>query len=627
MKNRQLFRILKKIWNQIYKQLTQFSLRFRHQNFNYMDAEYTSHPKVSETNDTKIPEFIQTDLVPERVSIEEVVEPEEVVTKEAMIEEVAANEVTIEDVVTDEVIVTEVTELKPIEENKPLIEEVSKPDVPKKEIKKGPLRLAVDKIPIIEVAKRYGWLTHPQREGANYLKCPLPSHRESKSNSKKKKGRGSFVINTYNNTARCWKCGSFTYTDAASLFAAVRGEQKQWMATLVLARDFQLITEDVFQRALKGERVMSSDIQESPLFVEFKPVDMHRNSLNYLNIDRMYRCLMLTYRVTATSNDAVQGFLSKEDFDYLHSTRKMSYDSIREGQYFTFPKPHHFKTFVEILLHNKIITSLNELDAFLKGVPGFYYDCQKQSWTFKRKNGIGIPIKNADGLIVGIQVRNSDHEMNRLAAKYPDEEPLRYSWFSSGWDIVNDRLHGSSPGAPIDVVKPKTLKSNVVFITEGHFKAQKIAETFNCLALSVQGVSTFNGIEIEIQKLMKQGYPITHIYLAYDADLSYKPNVFKSSQATMALLAKHFPQIALYYVGWDVQFGKGIDDLIEAGHRSRLSKLPRETFEKLCVAFHEVLDQSIMDDWTDEKLILFYNQNILSHFPGYDSYQISAVGQ
>ena len=163
------------------------------------------------------------------------------------------------------------------------------------------------------------------------------------------------------------------------------------------------------------------------------------------------------------------------------------------------------------------------------------------------------------------------------------------------------------------------MKSNVVFITEGHFKAQKIAETFHCLALSVQGVSTFNGIELEIQRLIERGYHISHIYLAYDADLSYKPAVFKASQATMNLLSKHFPTISLYYVGWNVHLGKGIDDLIEAGHQSHLSKLPRELFESLCLAFHEKLNQEATEDWSDEELIQCYNQNILSHFPGYEA--------
>ena len=626
MKNRQLFRILKKIWNQIYKQLTQFSLRFRHQNFNYMDAEYTSHPKVSETNDTKIPEFIQTDLVPERVSIEEVVEPEEVVTKEAMIEEVAANEVTIEDVVTDEVIVTEVTELKPIEKNEPLIKEVLKPDVPNKEIKKGPLRLAVDKIPLIDVAEYYGWLTRPKRDGANYLKCPLPQHEHSKPSSNKRRKRGSFEINTFDNTARCYKCNSFIYKDAASLLAAIRGEQKQWTATLILARDFKIITEETFEKAMKGRKVTPADIQESTMFSEFKPVKIHRNPLNHINIDRVYRCLMMTYRVASINKEETFGYLSKEDFNYLRVTRKMSQESIQEGQYFSFPKAYQFETFLKILMHNQIITSINELDTLLKGVPGFYYDCTRKCWAFKRKTGIGIPIKNADGLIVGIQVRNSDAEMERLRQKNPDEEPSRYGWFSSSRDVTNGRLHGSGPGTPIAVVKPKALKSHVLFITEGYFKAQKIAETFGCIALSVQGVSTFSGIEVQIQKLIKQGYPIKHIYLAYDADLSYKPTVFKSSQATMALLAHHFPTLNLYYVGWDVRLGKGIDDLIEAGHQDRLSKLPQQTFEKICYICHEKMEQ-MNCEWEEDDFINFYNQHVLIHFPGYDNYQIPAVGQ
>lgn len=489
-------------------------------------------------------------------------------------------------------------------------------------VKRGPLRTAVDEIPIIEMAKKFGWLTSPERRGNNYIKCPLPTHHHSHS-SLKKAGKGSFTINTLKNTARCWKCGSFVYEDAASLLAAVRGERKQQVATLHLAHEFKLITEEVFQKALyQNYRVKASDIQKSDLFVPFQSLEIEKTPFNQLNIDRIYRCLMLTYRINATDASNDYPFLSQADFNYLHQGRNLSVDSIKKSQFFTFPQPHLFPSFVRVLKHNEIITSEKDLDGCLKGVPGFYYDCEKQTWTFKKKQGIAIPIKNADGFIVGLQVRNTDEEMKRLAILRPDEKPQRYNWFSSGNDVTDGRLYGCSSGTPIDVVKPEHVKSTTIFITEGHFKAQKIAETFHCLALSVQGVNTFVGIEIEIQRLIEQGYKITHIYLAYDADLSYKPSVFRSSQATMNLLTQYFPHLTLCYVGWDVNLGKGIDDLIEAGHQSRLSKLPRDHFEYLCSSFSHVLNESV-NNWEESQLIQFYNQNILSHFPGYQPSAIS----
>lgn len=615
MKNRQLFAILTKLWNRIFKQLTQFSLRFKNWRSKdvtqVLDADYRAFPSFNQEVKS-LPDFIETDLfpqstqtlLPERISSEEIISPEASTIQVLLPETTPSKEIIDAEVSTTQAIVEDKASSTPVSQ-------------PKKEIKKGPLRLAVDKIPLIDVAEYYGWLSRPKRDGANYLKCPLPQHAHSKASSKKRRKRGSFEINTFENTARCYKCNSFTYRDAASLLAAVRGEQKQWTATLILARDFKLITEETFEKAMNGGKVLPEEIQESTMFSEFKPVKIHRNPLNHINIDRVYRCLMMTYRVAAINKEETFGCLSKEDFNYLHITRKMSQESIQEGQYFSFPKTHQFETFLKILIHNQIITSVNELDTLLKGVPGFYYDCEKQSWTFKRKNGIGIPIKNADGLIVGIQIRNSDAGMERLRQKYPDEEPVRYDWFSSSWDVTNGRLHGSGPGTPIAVVKPKTLKSHVLFITEGYFKAQKIAETFGCIALSVQGVSTFAGIEVQIQKLIKQGYPIKHIYLAYDADLSYKPSVFKNSQATMALLAHHFPTLNLYYVGWDVRLGKGIDDLIEAGHQDRLSKLPQQTFEKICYICHEKMEQ-MNCEWEEDDFINFYNQHVLIHFPGYE---------
>ena len=617
MKRRRLFEILNAIWNRIYKQLTKFSLRFNQRHSKYMDAEYQELSKLKEKKYHGIPTFVEKDLFPNTsldLSTDEESDKSEYNEGKDSLTNSSPEWCTDIKVQHHQPISTEQAS------HLPAVKSGSSESAPNPSTKKGPLRLAVDQIPIIEVAKRYGWVTGPIRKGSNNIQCPLPTHRSS-NHSSMKKGKGSFVIDTDRNTARCWKCGTHTFSDAASLLAAVRGERKQWTATLILARDFQLISEQVFQSAMNGARVLPADIQESVAFEAFKPIEEQREMLNYVNIDRVYRCLMLTYKLTAPKHDQAIGFLSKEDFNYLHHSRGMSIDSITKGQFFTFPKPQTFKTFVDILMHNKIILSMNDLNEILKGVPGFYFDCTKKTWTFKYKNGIAIPIKNADGLIIGIQTRNSDKEMARLAAKNPDSEPSRYGWFSSAKDakgFSDDRLYGISPGSPIDVIKPDVVKSNVLFITEGHFKAQKIAETFNCVALSVQGVTTFKGIEVEIQRLIEQGCTISHIYLAYDADLSYKPSVFRSSQETMDLLANCFPHLALYYVGWDVHLGKGIDDLIEAGHKERLSKLPRQMFENLCLELHQKLNETT-NEWKDEDMIAYYNQNILSHFPVYSS--------
>ena len=140
MKRRQLFDILKRIWNQIYKQLTQFSLRLKAKKFNYVDAEYQVYAPGTKQTYQKVPTFIQTELVPERLLLPEPVPAQEMVTPT-----VEAHEQPIENE----------TSIEPIQAANPSKETSS---YAKKEPTKVPLRLAVDKIPIIEMAKLYGWL-------------------------------------------------------------------------------------------------------------------------------------------------------------------------------------------------------------------------------------------------------------------------------------------------------------------------------------------------------------------------------------------------------------------------------------------------------------------------------------
>ena len=165
-------------------------------------------------------------------------------------------------------------------------------------------------------------------------------------------------------------------------------------------------------------------------------------------------------------------------------------------------------------------------------VPGLFYNKEKQSINFKsyrNKSFICIPIKDENGKIRGIQLR----------ADKVDEKQSRYIWMSSSKLDEKKFLGNLSPNSPIDVVYPKSTDPKTIAITEGHFKAIKIAKTLNFISLSVQGVNNWKHILPTINAL-KIKYPnINNVVIMYDADMAYKIPVLQSAIAVGINIIKY----------------------------------------------------------------------------------------
>jgi hypothetical protein len=72
----------------------------------------------------------------------------------------------------------------------------------------------------------------------------------------------------------------------------------------------------------------------------------------------------------------------------------------------------------------------------------------------------------------------------------------------------------------------------MIAVTEGHFKAVRIAKTLGMIALSVQGVGNWRHI-LEAVKQVKAKYPkVDTVTIMYDADMAYKIPVLQSTIAT-----------------------------------------------------------------------------------------------
>lgn len=149
----------------------------------------------------------------------------------------------------------------------------------------------------------------------------------------------------------------------------------------------------------------------------------------------------------------------------------------------------------------RLCRRLLEAGCVLKGVPGFYVDEEDGVWTMcfkQRTTGFLIPVRNLDGMILGMQIR-VDHLFGGG----------KYVWFSS-----TNYFKGASSGSPVHLAGEPGAK--VLFITEGPLKGDLAhavsGRTFGCVA----GVNQYGNLPAFLSEMKDCG--TESIYEAYDMD-------------------------------------------------------------------------------------------------------------
>lgn len=274
--------------------------------------------------------------------------------------------------------------------------------------------------------------------------------------------------------------------------------------------------------------------------------------------------------------------LSKEHQNYLLK-RKLSIEEIKKHGFFTFPTRAIRKRFLD-----KITKQFGSQDV-LQHVPGFYQE-EGEDYNFISYRGIGIPIRDAYGRIVGIQIRRDK----------VDDFDKRYIWFSSSFAIDDPKgkyKNGTSSGSPIGVVYPEEIHYSTVFITEGYFKALQLSKEYKSVAITVQGVSTWRGIpqvlkdipqSEEVKKRTNKRYHVGSVVICFDADMNYKPQIFK--QAKNMGDSIEALDIPVYYMNWHLDYGKGIDDVLLAGHKDKIQKYDKACWDE---AYEKVIQKAL----------------------------------
>ncbi|MDO4501400.1 MAG: CHC2 zinc finger domain-containing protein, partial [Erysipelotrichaceae bacterium] len=225
--------------------------------------------------------------------------------------------------------------------------------------------------------------------------------------------------------------------------------------------------------------------------------------------------------------------LTNQDREYLYS-RNINDEDILRNHYFSFNGED---------VTDRIIADLKTADfdeSILLGVPGFYKNEDKIKMVSVK--GIGIPLKNAQNQIIAIQIRNTEPTGSR------------YYYFSS-----TEENNGTSCGSVIDVVSKGFISSSTLYITEGHFKADKLAKETESFVLSLQGVNNISPLPKVMTDLSK--YEITDICIALDSDIYTNPQVFKAAENLCNELNEIVPSLPVSFLTWEPEYGKGIDDV------------------------------------------------------------------
>ena len=394
---------------------------------------------------------------------------------------------------------------------------------------------------ISDVFERY--LAPVKRKGStSQALCPFHNDKEY----------GNFYIQETKGFFKCFNCGE--KGDIFSIVQQCYGCEFT-EAVWILARDYNFITIEEFDNQhvtfnenykLKKKKLREKKRKESSVKLA-----------NLADEDK----ISLIYEIFAKLSP-----LKEEDRDYLINSRNIDNRKI-DSDYFTMP--YCTNGFMERFISELKSYGLNEMD--LVGVPGFFLGENNRA-LFVGYKGIALKIKNASGLM-RIQIRLHKPFLNKA------KKAQRYIWFSS-----QDKYMGCSSGSPVDVSFPLIDKNEVkavAFLTEGKFKSEKINSHFNSISLSMQGITSWKDkIKPEIEKVQKV-VTIKGIFLCYDADMSSNLQVYYQCKEMVKEELNIFHRNNIFMVTWDAILGKGIDDLIDNGHKDKVKKIEFYKYEKI----------------------------------------------
>lgn len=226
---------------------------------------------------------------------------------------------------------------------------------------------------------------------------------------------------------------------------------------------------------------------------------------------------------------------------------------------------------------------LRRVDS-LEGVPGFRKK-QNGEWTYCGYGGILFPLKNAYGQIYALRLRNHSqyHDKDGFIITKEDYEKDTVNNFRSG-KYVNFTTYGKEGcriGCRAGIFLPRVRQGqdfnhSRIWCTEGEKKSIIGSEMLQNTFIDVPGVSSYklltqpdkNGLSI-LDHMWNSG--AMSVVVAYDADKENNRMVLSAQNGFVELLKERGFRVLI--ADWDINIGKGIDDLLRNGGVPTLTKV------------------------------------------------------
>lgn len=343
---------------------------------------------------------------------------------------------------------------------------------------------------------------------------------------------GSFGVNVRKKIWKCYSCG-VGGVGAVSFYKKLHGVTSEEAVLEIAAKHDIPVPNET--------EILSKISQRSVVQPTILPKQTGNQKLDADTLDTVYRTFI-----------SEAGPITDEMLTRLKTERKLSEDQLQDF----FILPLYSRKFME-----KFIRDLESkgLDAgqVLAHTPGFYYNNFRNEWCFSKRNAgaLAIVAHDEQGRVNGIQIRRDTEDHKK-----------RYIWFSTGFaDEADGFSDGTSLGVIVDVVQGP--KKKAIFCTEGKFKALKLVEHFGYTVLNMHGVTSWSASYI-IRYVKANG--VKKIYLCYDSDFLTNEAVAKAAEKFVEALLKF--DLKVEFILWDPQYGKGIDDMLNAGYEDKLTR-------------------------------------------------------
>ena len=237
--------------------------------------------------------------------------------------------------------------------------------------------------------------------------------------------------------------------------------------------------------------------------------------------------------------------------EHLRTVRGLTDDDIDGFGFKSTPPSRLCRTLTERLIKQ---------GCRVQGVPGFYVN-DYGKWTVKfytRTSGIVIPLRGADGLLHGLQIR-LDHPI-RDKDDPPDKEGAKYLPLTS-----TGKNQGVSAGTPVHFIGDPHAR--VVYVTEGALKADIAHALTGRTFVATVGANNSNGLDELFAFLHRNG--TEEIIEAEDMDKYRNAGVNRGAAEIYRLARKN--GMTCRRLNWNPNY-KGIDDWQLALRREKQQK-------------------------------------------------------